>query len=229
MELGHTRETYLKILKSQSCKSQLLKVTNQGKPPRMFSLAYNLPKATSNFCPLKLRWKKHMQTRWIFRPSKIPRKKNMETTWIFRHRNYIEKSMWKQSRFFDHRKYIEKSTSKQRRFFDQWNYVKKITWKRRGFFDQQNYIQKVRGNDVEIQICSLTNRRNIDVESISVRRGVPVGNTFQCFMALPLWNPFRRLCDLGKFNYWSLILKNDRLSLYNTIYIFLKFIRAICK
>ena len=127
------------------------------------------------------------------------------------------------------------------------NTLKKVRQNNVDFSTSEITSKKLRGNDVDfsiskitskkyvemtwkfVQICSLTNRRNIDVESISVRRGVPVGNTFQCFMALPLWNPFLRLCDLGKFNYSSLILKNDRLSLYNTIYIFLKFIRAICK
>ena len=38
MEQGYTREINLK--REQSCKSQLLKVTKTGKPPRMFSLAY---------------------------------------------------------------------------------------------------------------------------------------------------------------------------------------------
>ena len=31
----------------------------------MFSLAYNLPKATSNFCPLKLRRKTYVQLKWV--------------------------------------------------------------------------------------------------------------------------------------------------------------------
>ena len=35
--------------------------------------------------------------------------------------------------------------------------------------------------------------------------------------------------DLGKLNDLSLILKDDRLSMYNTIYIFLKFTCPICK
>ena len=35
--------------------------------------------------------------------------------------------------------------------------------------------------------------------------------------------------DYGDLNYSSLISKNDRLSIYNTIYIFLKFIYPICK
>ena len=35
--------------------------------------------------------------------------------------------------------------------------------------------------------------------------------------------------DLGNLNESSLILKDDRLSMYNTIYIFLKFIWPICK
>ena len=35
--------------------------------------------------------------------------------------------------------------------------------------------------------------------------------------------------DLGNLNYSSLILKNDRFSMYNTIYIFLKFTSPICE
>ena len=35
--------------------------------------------------------------------------------------------------------------------------------------------------------------------------------------------------DLGNLNYPSLILKNDRLSMYNTIYIFLEFTFPFCK
>ena len=45
----------------------------KGKPPRMFSLAFNLPKTTSNsskFCR-----KKYVQTKWIFWALKIRRKK----------------------------------------------------------------------------------------------------------------------------------------------------------
>ena len=44
MEMGYTRELYLKSLGGQSCKSQLLKVTNKENPPRMFSLVCNLLK-----------------------------------------------------------------------------------------------------------------------------------------------------------------------------------------
>ena len=65
------------------------------------------PKATSNFCPSKVRLKKYV-----------------ETTWIFRSKKYV-----------------------------------KMTWK-------------------FVEIWSSTYRRNMDVESTSIRRGVPVG----CFL-----------------------------------------------
>ena len=53
---------------------------------------------------------------------------------------------------------------------------KKSTWKRRGFFDRRNYMGKVRGNDVEIcRIWSSTFQLNIDLELMSIRRGVPIG------------------------------------------------------
>ena len=44
MELGHTRDLYLKMFRGQSCKSQLFKGTNKENPPQMFSLACNLLK-----------------------------------------------------------------------------------------------------------------------------------------------------------------------------------------
>ena len=48
-------------------------------------------------------------------------------------------------------------------------------WKRRGFFDQRNCIEKVRGMTWKIvETWSLMNRRNIHVESTSIRCGVPV-------------------------------------------------------
>ena len=115
----------------------------------MFSLAYNLPKMTSN--SWKFRRKKYVQTKWIFWPSKsswtnkcvdrnavdiltreITYKKYVVARWFFNHKNYIEKSMWKKRGFFKHRNYIEKNTWKQRGFFDHQSYIEKCTWKRRG-------------------------------------------------------------------------------------------------
>ena len=49
MELGYTRELYLKSLGGQSCKIQLFKVTNKENPRRMFSLACNLLKMDACF------------------------------------------------------------------------------------------------------------------------------------------------------------------------------------
>ena len=49
-------------------------------------------------------------------------------------------------------------------------------WKRRGFFDQRDYIEKVRGMTWKfVETWSLMNQRNIQVESTSIRCGVPVG------------------------------------------------------
>ena len=160
----------------------------------MFSLAYNLPKMTSN--SWKFRRKKYVQTKWIFWPSKsswtnkcvdrnavdiltreITYKKYVVARWFFNHKNYIEKSMWKKRGFFKHRNYIEKNTWKQRGFFDHQNYFEKSTWKRHGFFNQQNYIAKVHENDVEIRrnLVFEWSSRNIHIESKSIRRGLPVG------------------------------------------------------
>ena len=44
MELGYTRELYLKSLGGKFCKSQFYKVTNKENRPWMFSLAWNLLK-----------------------------------------------------------------------------------------------------------------------------------------------------------------------------------------
>ena len=133
-----------------------------------------------------------MKTAWIFRPSKLHRKGTWKQRRFFDHRNYIEKGTWKRRGFFDHRNYIEKSTWKQGRFFNHRNYIEKSTWKQRGFFDHGNLSKKVGGNDVDfsnseitskkyvemtwkfVEIWSSTYRRNIHVESMWIRRGVPV-------------------------------------------------------
>ena len=112
---------------------------------------------------------------------------------FFDHQNYVEKSKWKQRGFFDQRNYIEKSM---------WKNVDistiEITSEKVGKNDVDFSIseiksKKVRGNDVEfliskiiskkyvemtwkfVKIWSSTYRRIIDVESTSIRRGVPVG------------------------------------------------------
>ena len=81
MELGDLLE---KFKENNLAKVNCLKLQTQEKPSRMFSLAYNLPKTMSNFCPSKLRQKKYVETTWIFRPSKLHRKEYVETMWIFR-------------------------------------------------------------------------------------------------------------------------------------------------
>ena len=167
-----------------------------------------------DFSTIKNTSKKERGNNMNFSTSQLHRKKYVETISIFR----PSKIHWK--------KYVKTTSTFRPVKLRQKNYVE-TTWIFRSAKLHPKSTRKWRWKFV--QICSLTNRRNIDVESISIRGGVPVGNTFQCFMAFPLWNPFPRLCDLGNLNYSSLILKNDRLSLYNTIYIFLKFIRAICK
>ena len=136
--------------------SQLFKVTNKGKLPRMFSLTYSFP-AT------RIHW------------------------------NFVEKSTWKQSGLLDN-----KITSKKviRNTVD--ISTKEITSKKVGgndvdFSTIEITSKKVRGNDVNfsisestskkyvettwkfVEVWSSTYRRNIHVESTSIRRGVPVG------------------------------------------------------
>ena len=95
------RAIYLKRLGEQSCKNQLFKVTNKGKPPRMFSLACNLSKTDVEFLPIgisskkvrannvdfttiKITLKKVSGNNMDFSTKEITSKKYVETTWIFR-------------------------------------------------------------------------------------------------------------------------------------------------
>ena len=91
----------MKRLGEQSCKNQLFKVTNKGKPPRMFSLACNLSKTDVEFLPIgisskkvrannvdfttiKITLKKVSGNNMDFSTKEITSKKYVETTWIFR-------------------------------------------------------------------------------------------------------------------------------------------------
>ena len=113
------------------------------------------------------------------------------------------KITFKQGRFFDHQNYVEKSKWKQHRFFDQRNDTEKSLWKQCGFFDHRNYVKKkAHGNDVDFPISevtltkyvemtwkffktrSLTYRRNIDIKSTSIRRGVSVGLLINSFWSI---------------------------------------------
>ena len=116
---------------------------------------------------------------------------------FFDHRNYIEKSRWKQRGFSDHRNYIEKRTWKQRGFFDHRNYIEKRTWKQRGFLDRKRYVEM---SWKFVEIWFSTYRRNIDVESTWIRRGVTFGTTFVwlhfgcCFSDLISCERYRHSC-----------------------------------
>ena len=117
-----------------------------------------------------------MKTTWRFWLEKLHRKRFVEIRWIFLPSKLHRKSTWKNRGYFDQRNYTEKSLWKQRRFFSHLNYIEKRMWKRRRFFNQRNYIEKVRGIAwIFAETWSLMNRRNIHVESASIRCGVPVG------------------------------------------------------
>ena len=102
----------LKTFKENNLAKVNFKVTNKGKTPRMFSLAYNFPTTTLNsskFCQ-----KKYMQTKWIIQPSKLRRKKYRETPWIFRRKKLHQKKFVKTRRIFrpsklHQKKYVETS------------------------------------------------------------------------------------------------------------------------
>ena len=51
----HQGDLLEKFKENNLAKVNCLKLQTQEKPSRMFSLAYNLPKTMSNFCPSKLR------------------------------------------------------------------------------------------------------------------------------------------------------------------------------
>ena len=98
----------------------------------MFSLAYNLPKTMSNFCPSKLRRKKWVKTTWIFRTSKLHWKKYVEKTWTFlpskiHRQEYVETRCIFRPSKLHRKKYVEITW-----IFDQQNYVEKSTRKWRG-------------------------------------------------------------------------------------------------
>ena len=50
----HQGDLLEKFKENNLAKVNCLKLQTQEKPSRMFSLAYNLPKTMSNFCPSKL-------------------------------------------------------------------------------------------------------------------------------------------------------------------------------
>ena len=76
MELGYTREIYLKSLRGTVLqKSQLFKVTNKGKTPRMFSLACKLTKNNVEFLPIVISSKKARANNVDFSTREITPKK----------------------------------------------------------------------------------------------------------------------------------------------------------
>ena len=153
--------------------------------------------------------KKYAETTWIFQPSKIHQKKYVETTPIFRPSKLHRKKYVVTTQIFGASKLRQKSTWNRRGFFDQRTYIDKSTWKQPGFFDHRNYVEKVRGIDVDIstieitskryvhstwkfvEIWSSTYRRNIHVESTSIRHGVPIGNPLKLFSnQIRIWYHF---------------------------------------
>ena len=56
--MGCTREVYWKALRRKILLQPVFKITNKGKPPRMFSLACNLTKNDVKFPPVKISSKK---------------------------------------------------------------------------------------------------------------------------------------------------------------------------
>ena len=181
---------------AKSCQKKYVKTTWIFRPSKLHQKKY--VETTRMFRPSKLHRSKYVKTTWTFWPSKLRRKSTWNRRGFFNHRNYVEKSTWKQRGYFDHRNYIEASTWKQLGLFDHPNYFETSTWKELGLFDHRNYVGKVRGIDVDIstieitskkyvestwkfdEIWSSTYRRNIHVESTSIRRAVPVGSFVKC-------------------------------------------------
>ena len=101
--------------------------------------------------------------------------------------------MWKQRGFFEHRHYIKKVCGKNADISTIEITSKKVRENNVNFSISEITYEKVRGNDVDfsisestskkyvemtwkfVDIWSSTYRRNINVESTSIRRGMPVG------------------------------------------------------
>ena len=120
-----------------------------------------------DFSTIEITSKQVRENNLDFLTIEITSKKYVEMTWIFRPSKLHRKSSWNWRGYFDHRNYIEKST-----------------WNQRGYFDHRNYIEKVHGIDVENRRnLVFTYRRNIYIESTSIRRGVPVGRALHALMS----------------------------------------------
>ena len=163
-----------KFKESNLAKVNFFNVTNRGKLSQMFSLAYNFPTTTSNsskFC-----WKKYLQTKWIIRPWKLRQKKEVETPWIFRRKKlhlqkYVEtRWIFRPSKL--HRKtYVETTWIFPPSKLHRKKYME-TTW----IFPPSNlHWEKYVKTWKFIEIWSLTYRRNIHVESTSIRRGALLG------------------------------------------------------
>ena len=138
----------------------LLKITNKGKPPRMFLLACNLTKNDVEFLPIEI-------------SSKIVRANNVD----FSTSEITSKKVSGNN--------VDFSTSEIT--------PKKVSENNEDFSTNEDTSIKVRGKDVDfsiskttlkkyvemtwkfVEILSSTYRRNIDVESTSIRCGVPFG------------------------------------------------------
>ena len=142
----------------------------------MLSLASNLTKNDVEFLPVKISPKKVFVNNMDFWTIKIILKKVSENNVDFSTREITSKKVGGNN--------VDFSTIKLHRK----KYVKQ-----RGFFDHRNYAEKVRGNDVDFSISENTSkkyvemtwksvdiwssmyRRNIQVESTSIRHGVSFG------------------------------------------------------
>ena len=179
MELGYTREIYLKSLRGTVLqKSQLFKVTNKGKPPRVFSLVCKLTKNNVEFLPIVISSKKVPANNVDFSTREITSKKMRGSSVDFSTIDITSKKV--------RGKNVDISTSK-------------ITPKKvRGNNVDFSTIQITSVKYVEmawkfVEIWTLTYRRNTDVESTSIRLDVPVGKYYFSELCFELKNSKKRI------------------------------------
>ena len=131
-----------------------------------------------------------MKTTWIFWTGKLHRKKHVGKTWIFWPTKMHQKSTWKQGGFFDIEITLKKTRGKNADFWTIEITSKKVCGKGVNFSISENTSKKY----VEVtwkfeKIRPLTYRRNIHVESTSIRHGLPVGIHWSLLASVALPSP----------------------------------------
>ena len=129
---------------------------------------------------------KYTRPSYISFPSKLHQENTPKQRWIFVYRNQFEKVASKWRRYFDHWSYVKHVVK-----HGHWSYVK-VCQNDVDFWHIEITSNKVRQNNVDFAPIEITSkkyvemiwksidmffsmyRRNIDIESVSIRLGVPI-------------------------------------------------------